>query len=309
MARHNRTRLGRVGRGTGVAGPVLKGAFWLVAVGLGGLAVVFGFARLGDHLRGEAVYQLSRDGLRLVKSPDWAAPSALADLDVAGELPERFSLLDPTLCERLARAYEKCIWVERVERIVKRDPRVPSSGPPLEVRLRFRRPIAFVQVAGRNGFYLVDTQGVRLPGVYQEPVLGDLRLLVITGCQASVPSPGDAWSDSSLQAGVHVAAAVEPIRQKFRLVTVDVSNVGGRRDPRDAEIALFTANHTRIKWGKAPTPQAALLQEKTLAEKVAYLDFVYDRLGGRVDGVLSYVDIPNEVVGRRATPVGHGLRS
>ncbi|MCX5675594.1 MAG: hypothetical protein NTX87_11365, partial [Planctomycetota bacterium] len=66
-------------------------------------------------------------------------------------------------------------------------------------------------------------------------------------------------------------------------------------------IALWTANDTRIKWGKAPGPGAVILEEKTPEEKVAYLDYVYQFLHGEVDGYLSYIDVQNEAIRRRAT--------
>jgi hypothetical protein len=72
---------------------------------------------------------------------------------------------------------------------------------------------------------------------------------------------------------------------------------------------LYTTQETRIKWGKAPTPEAELLQEKTPTEKVAYLDYVYKSLHGQVDGVLSYIDIQNEAIKRRSTDVATRIRS
>jgi len=309
LARRKKIKVPQISGGTGVARRFLRGALAVTLPLIVGVLVALAFGRLGEGLAGAPAYQMSRDCLRLVEGPDWMTPAILAEIDVRQELPERFSLLDPTLCERIARAYEKTVWVERVDRVVKRDPRVTSGRPPLEVSLKFRRPIAFVQMAGRDGFYLVDAQGVRLPGVYREPRLGQTRLLVITGCREPTPQPGRVWQGASLQAGVRVAEAVTPRRERFRLTTVDVSNFGGRRDPRDTEIALYTTGRTQIKWGKAPTPEAAMLQEKSLGAKVGYLDFVYERLGGRIDGVLSYIDIPNEAICRRSSVVRHRLRS
>ena len=77
------------------------------------------------------------------------------------------------------------------------------------------------------------------------------RFIVVTGVPWFVPKPGQMWDDPSLQAAVQVADAVEPKRDAFRLVSIDVSNFGYRRDRRDTEIALYTASGTRIKWGKA----------------------------------------------------------
>jgi len=306
LARRSRSSFGPLAGGGGRA--ALKALLVVLALAGAGVGVVFGFARLGQVLRDAPEYRISRESLRLVSGPAWMTPAIRAELDVTSSLPTRFSVLDPTIPERVARAYEACVWVERVESVRVRDVRV-AGGPPLEVRLKFRRPVAFVEVGGRDGYCLVDARGVRLPGTYREPRLGAVRLLVITGCAEPPPAPGRVWSAPALEAAVRVAEAVEPRREKFGLASVDVSNFGGRRDPRQTEVTLWTVNQTEIKWGRAPTPEAERLQEKTLTEKVGYLDYVYESFQGRVDGVLSYIDIPNEAVGRRSTPERYRLRS
>jgi hypothetical protein len=52
-----------------------------------------------------------------------------------------------------------------------------------------------------------------------------------------------------------------------------------------------------------------MLREKSAAQKVEYLDYVYKTLHGQVDGVLSYIDIPNEAIRRRTTDVATRVRS
>jgi hypothetical protein len=282
---------------------ILNGALVALVTAAVGCGTLFALDTLRENVRVSAGYQMMGQSLRLVKGPPWMTPGILAELDVGlldPEFPRRFSLLDEDVCRRVAAAYERCLWVERVEKIVKHDPRVDPRGPPLEVYLKFRRPLAFVQV--RDTFCLVDEKGVRLPGTYEEPRLGAAKFLVVTGVAPCPPGPGRPWLDAGLQAAVKVAGAVEPRREQFRLASIDVSNFGGRLNPRDTEIALYTANNTRIKWGKAPSPEAAMLQEKTLTEKVMYLEHVYKSLNGRVDGVLAYIDIPNEAIRRRAAP-------
>ena len=308
MARRSSRSFGPLAGGGGAGRAALKGLLVLLAVAGAGAGVAVGFAHLARALRDAPEYQMSRESLRLVEGPAWMTPAIRAELDVTAALPPKFSVLDPALPQRVARAYQSCLWVERVESVRVRDVRV-AGGPPLEVRLKFRRPVAFVEVGVRDGYCLVDARGVRLPGTYREPRLGDVRFLLITGCTQAPPAPGQVWSAAALEAAVRVAEAVEPKREKFGLATLDVSNFGGRRDPRDPEIALWTVNRTEIKWGRAPTPEAERLQEKSLAEKVGYLDYVYEAFQGRVDGVLEYIDIPNEAVGRRAAPERYRLRS
>jgi len=289
---------------------LLRGTLVALLTAAVGCGAIWGFDALRQQVRLSPGYQVSSESLRLVKGPSWMTPAILAELDVASldpEFPREFSLLDEGISARIAAAYERSLWVDRVERIVKHDPRVDPQNPPLEVFLKFRRPIAFVQV--QDGFALVDDQGVRLPGLYREPRLGAARFLVITGVPWLTPRPGQGWDDPSLQAGVQVACAVEPKREAFRLASIDVSNFGYRRDRRDTEIALYTVSETRIKWGKAPSSEAELLQEKTLVEKVAYLDYVYQTMHGRVDGVLAYIDVQNEVILRRSTDLATRVRS
>ena len=310
MARANKTKAQAAKAGASPTWRVLKGTLVALLTVAVGVAAVYGVRWLRVRIQAAPTHQVSASSLRLAKGPAWMTPAILAELDVGlldPDFPQRFSLLDEGVVGRIAAAYEKCPWVERVEGIVKRDPRGDPNQPPLEVRLKFRRPIAFVRATG--GFCLVDDQGVRLPGVYGEPRLGATALLIITGVASSAPNVGEPWRDASLDAGVRVARAVAEKRQAFRLVSIDVANIGGRHDPRDTEVLLLTANGTRIKWGRAPTLHAAMLQEKTPDEKVAYLDFVYRHLNGQVDGVLAYIDIPNEAIRRRSADPDNRLRS
>jgi len=287
----------------------IKAALVAVLTAAVGCAAVYGLGVLRDQVATEAVYQVSASSLRLVEGPPWMTPGILAELDVGlldPEFPQRFSLLDDGVTARIAAAYERCVWVRRVKRIEKHDPRVDPSRPPLEIVLTFRRPTAFVDTS--RGYCLLDAEGVRLPGMYREPRLGAEQLLVLRGVGTPPPAVGEAWSDAHVAAGLRVARAVEDRRRRFRLASVDVSNVGGRRDPHESEIALVTESGTRIKWGKAPSPEAARLREKSPEEKLAYLAYVYEQMNGRVDGVLAYIDIPNEAVCRRSAS-GPRLRS
>ena len=280
---------------------LLKGALVALGTAAVGCGLLYTLDTFRDDIRVAPGYVMTSESLRLVKYPRWMTPAILAELDVSlldPAFPQRFSLLDTDVCTKIAAAYEKCPWIEKVERIVKRDPRVDPNRPPLEVTLRFRRPLAFVQ--DRDGFILMDEHGRRLPGIYAEPRLGSEKFLIVTGISSTPPEPGQAWNEPAVQAALKVADAVEDRRETYRLVTIDMSNFGHRRDPRDTEIAIWTASDTRIKWGRAPSADAVALQEKTPDEKVAYLDYVYKTLKGQVDGQLSYIDIPNEAIRRRS---------
>ncbi len=288
----------------------------LVLLVIGGCAGLWaGFRALGRIAATSPAYLVSREDVSLVRGPAWMTPEMRAELDLASlapEFPDRISLLDKDLCRRIADAYASSLWVERVEAVEKRDPRVDPDCR-LVVRLKFRRPVAFIRDGG--AYCLVDEQGVRLPGRYREPVLRqcgrdgrDQPLLVLAGVEGPAPRPGQVWASDALQAGLHVADGLTARQGVYGLRVVDVSNVGYRRSDARPEVTVYTANRTEIRWGKAPTRQAALLAEKSIARKVEYLDYVYEQIG-RFDGVLDYIDIPNEVIRRRTADGGHRVRS
>jgi hypothetical protein len=315
LARRKKAVPWEVAEGPSAGRRAAKAVLLLLAVGAAAAGLAYGFFRLGALVQGHPEYLVRRSDLVIVRMPAWIPPDARAELDIARldpALPEVFSLLDPALCKRLAACYARSVWVERVERIVKSDPRADPRRR-LLVHLRFRRPLAFV--SRPDGFVLVDDQAVRLPGLHREPRLpgagpdgGDLDLLVITGVGSSPPAPGLVWPEPGLQAGLRIVDGLHARRERLHLRTVDVSNVGRRRDPLASEVLLYTAHDTEIRWGRAPTPQAARLQEPTVAQKADYLDYVYQSVG-HVDGVLEYVDIPNEAVRRRSSPTAYRLRS
>lgn len=304
----------RAGGAASLARRLVKPGLVLLAIAACAGGTVYGFARLGRHVRRHPSYVVARTDLALEQVPPWLPAEAVEGLDLVvlePDFPPYFSLLDPALCRRVAEAYERSVWVERVVRVEKRDPR--AGGERLRIRLRFRRPAAFVRHGGR--LHLVDEEGVRLPGVYTKPVLagcgpegGDLELLELRGVAERPPAPGRAWTAKSLKAGLKIVVGLEDRREAFRLVAVDVSNFGYRRSRRRSEVAVYTAGETEIRWGKAPTKRAAMLHERTVEEKVEYLDYVYQRVG-RFDGTLEYVDIPNEVIRRRSHRSAYRLRS
>lgn len=310
MATEAKERSAESKKGASLAWRLAKGFIVFAVVAAIGGAAVWGYFALHEEIRLSPAYRMTSQSLYLEKGPSWMTEAIRADLDIRRldpAFPHEFSLLDEDICDRMAEAYGRCLWVEKVERIVRRDPRSDPSRPPLEVYLKFRRPLAFVQV--QDGFCLVDEKGVRLPGLYRGPQLGGSTFVAVTGVPWAAPQPGQMWDDPSLAAALKVAAAIEPKRQTFHLVSIDMSNFGYKHDRRDTEIALWTANETRIKWGKAPSPEAEMLQEKTAVQKVAYLEFVYKSLHGQVDGVLSYIDIPNEAIKRRSTDLATRVRS
>jgi hypothetical protein len=156
------------------------------------------------------------------------------------------SLFDAGLVERVARAFESSPWIRRVLAVERVFP------DRLRVRFEYRRAHAAVRRA--NGHVLVDSDGVRLPGVWADPPTCD-RPAVITGIASAPPTPGKVWDDPALRAGLAMADFVhgDPILRRLGVKEVDVANFGGRLDPRRTEVALVTAGGCVVHWGRDPS--------------------------------------------------------
>lgn len=156
------------------------------------------------------------------------------------------SLFERDLVERVGRAFEASPWIRRVLSVERVFP------DRLRVRFEYRRAHAAVRRA--NGHLLVDADGVRLPGVWPDPPTCD-RAAVITGVASLPPAPGRIWEDPALRAGLAMADFVhaDPILRRLGVKEVDVTNFGGRVDPRRSEVALVTAGGCVVHWGRDPS--------------------------------------------------------
>lgn len=111
----------------------------------------------------------------------------LGEVQYLSEQPGRLRLLDEGLASRLADAFARHPWVERVERVELAPPRL------VRVQLRYRRPVLAVPHAGQ--LRTVDRHGVLLPA--KAPTEG----LPIFPGKASPPKgpAGTAWGDAAVE--------------------------------------------------------------------------------------------------------------
>jgi hypothetical protein len=175
------------------------------------------------------------------------------------------SLYDPGLVERVGRAFEDCPWIRRVTAVERVFP------DQLRVRFEYRTPHVAVRRQGGAGYVIVDAEGVRLPGVYVDPPPSCARTVAITGVASLPPEPGRAWADPSLKAAMVLAdlAQENALLARLRVREVDVSNAGGKVDPRKSEVTFVIASGCSIAWGRAPG--AGKFGEPSLEEKLENL--------------------------------------
>ncbi|MCK4660302.1 MAG: hypothetical protein KAV82_12335 [Phycisphaerae bacterium] len=230
-----------------------------------------GLAYLDRNVHTAARFHLS-PLIELVDVPD-----GLRDTMTAKLAPfEAVSEFDPRICAKIGQALEADPWVRRVTSVRRtHDLRITAS-------CEYRLPAALVQID--SGFYLVDEQQVRLPGVYgyQE------TLPLIQGVDSDPPPPGEIWDVPDLGAGMALARLIVPERFYRQITGIQVHNYGGRRSASNAHIVLTTDRAGRvINWGSAPGEE---VEENSAQRKIAILRHNYERYG-RVDAGFGMIDI------------------
>lgn len=197
--------------------------------------------------------------LRLAVAPRWAERfgSELLTVETAGG-----SLFEADLVERISRAFEANPWVRRVTSVERVFPNA------VRVRFEYRRPHVAFRRPG--GFVMVDSEGARLPGVYAQLPAGE-RLMKVVGAQTRPPEPGRVWEDPAVRAGLEMAEVVarSPLLGHLGVEEIDLTNLGGRMDPRRSEVVLLTAGGCAIHWGRPPS--RAGFGEPTPSEKLENL--------------------------------------
>lgn len=192
-------------------------------------------------------------------------------------------LLDPYLAGRLGRtlAEPDVGWVKSVKRIV-----VHPDGV-VSVRCDYREPAAWF-VHGRECF-LVDDEGVRLPGCYEVLDCEGGELMMIKGVRMKAPEVGQIWRGADVSAGLKLARMLRGEAFRYQVRRIDVENHDGRVDRSRPHIELATdLPGSRIWWGRAPDEEFGI--EIPAEQKVTLLRTLYDQWG-RIDLNRSYVNI------------------
>ncbi len=247
----------------------------LVLVATAGLAAAYGLTNLDAHVDQQLAQQSSLS-VAFVDLPDELVEFARDDLygSVSGLMSADWT--DDALCREMAARVEAVSWVAQVEYARRR-----GDGR-FEVSCRYRRPFAMTQ-DGRE-FFLVDREGVRLPGSYQY----DSAWPLIQGASAPVPDAGQPWPGKDMKAGLTVIDLIARMPFAGQVTAVLVENVGGRVAPRRSHIELATDRAGgRIHWGSAPGME---VEENSVEQKLAILTANFRRTG-RADADHAVIDV------------------
>jgi hypothetical protein len=178
----------------------------------------------------------------------------LDEVQYLASLPDRLPLLDETLVKRLAEAFARHPWVERVERV-----EVTARGR-VQVRLAYRVPVLVVsswpRESGDPELTAVDGNGVLLPPLPFASCLPELRNAV---SRPAGPS-GTAWGDPVVLTAARTAALLQPHQERLQVQGFEV---------KDGVVRLESQERGLVVWGSVPGEETD--SEKSAGAKVQRL--------------------------------------
>jgi hypothetical protein len=218
---------------------------------LGAALLLVGVLALGrgswEHLRGLPRYTAAFADIECTPPPGLSREDFLGEVQYLVGLADGLDLLDSGLAERLAGAFARHPWVERVEQV--------EVVPPGQVRVRlvYRTPVL---VVARNGereegppsplrrgpcpARAVDRHGVLLPRSGAQPELP----LLVGDFEAPGGPPGIPWGDVRIESAAATAWVLLPSLAVLGLDRCRLEFVGD-------ELVLSKPG-VRVLWGRAP---------------------------------------------------------
>jgi hypothetical protein len=208
----------------------------------------FTWSAVRDRVAYSGDYRVTPDRIETTPPPPWLERDVMKDVLENG-LDGPLSILDPTLAERVARAFSGNPWVKRVVR-------VETSYPAhVRVELAYRGPAALVAVGGR--LYPVDSETVLLPGSdLAKDFVG--RIPRIEGIETTPVGPsGTAWKDSTVADAVSLASVLVDVWIPWNLHHIEP--IPPEHSPSDSggvQFGILTRGGRPIRWGLPPSAEA-----------------------------------------------------
>lgn len=257
------------------------------------LAAVVGFVLVRRQVERRFVLVDRPPEVELVNRPAWMS-DLLAEQIIRMVKPAAPSpATDRQLLEDRVALLRASPWVKSVKQVR----RVYRHGPgdTLQVDCEWRTPAALVQ--WKDEFVLVDRDGVQLPERYRHDQLprllrtsdGRTNLRIIEGVERPPAAAGARGPADDLKAGLDLAAVLAACDWTDEIERVNVSNFGGRVDPRAAQLTLITRHNTELRWGR-PIHANDYFVEVPWERKLERLKQIRDRYG-RIDAGAAFVEL------------------
>ncbi len=241
-----------------------SGSLWRLVIAAAATAVVVAISlriwqNVRPHVESQPEYLVPAASLEISSTPPWIHADVKAEVIRDAGLPERLSILDERLAQRLTQAFSLHPWIARVSS-------VKTSYPAyIKVDLQYRHPVAMVEVHG--GLLPIDAEGVLLPTEDFTPQDAQ-KYPRVGGVESSPLGPlGTRWGDTFVEAAAKLAALLQPDWHDMGLHHIQGAQSGVAT--RHATLELITRGGTAFVWGSAPGEEVA--DETKGSNKVATL--------------------------------------
>jgi hypothetical protein len=225
----------------------------LLALAVSSTVFVPVLVSLLPDLSGRDEYRMQTADIRIVDPPRWIPHDFVRQVVESTALPDEVSLLDGNVNVAIADAFALHPWVADVAAVRQR--REPQ-GVGIDVELRFRRPVAMVEV--RRGeapvLYPIDADGVLLPAA-DFSISDAKRYPLIRGIRsAPAGSAGMNWGDVHVVGAARLAAELaDRYWHEFDLAAITVAQADATNSTiDDLTFELLTSGGSRIIWGRIP---------------------------------------------------------
>lgn len=184
---------------------------------------------------------VSLDDVDLVDAPAWMSGAVRQELALVVADRVSSNPLDREGLASAATALAHNPWVFEVRQV-----RRAARGK-VEVRATYRQPFAVVEA--RDGYHLIDGQGVRLPGLYFRDQVDQLEMPLVTGVETAPPAaPGQRWPGEQVEAALSLITLLEGEPYADQVEAYDVSE----RDRRGRLRMALLTRRGMVRWGLPP---------------------------------------------------------
>ena len=205
--------------------------------------------RMLPDLRQSSQYRFETSQIEITPPPHWVPHDVVEQVVKRAGLPHEMSLLDESVTQRIAAAFERHPWI-------KGNVRVRTAVPArVQVDVEYREPVAMVSVSSgpKSGLFPIDVDGILLPGADFPPA--EIAKYPVIENVATAPRgrAGDEWGDARVLGAARLAVLLKPNWKEFGLKSIRVPSASGTKvAAEDLSYQLGTTGGSRIVWGRAP---------------------------------------------------------
>src|SRR4051812_10293527 len=216
------------------------------------LLVACWFAR--DYVMRKVAFPSDPPRVVLVNRPAWMSDLLAEEIVRAAKPAGAHSAFDHQMLVDINRILCASPWIKEVRQVRRVYQNRP--GDTIEIDCDYRAPVALVKFG--QSYWLVDGEGVKLPAQFDLTQLDrvvrgsdrKMNIRIITGVMNPPVAAGKHWLGQDLQAGLDMVKLLYGLPYAEEIVTVNVTNYGGRESLKEAQLTLGTIRDTTIKWGR-----------------------------------------------------------